>query len=295
MVEMFDECIQDFLSYAASEKGFAKNTREAYARDLKSFSLFLEKQQIHSFQLVEDIHITAFLNFLTSSSYATASIARVLMAIKTFCRFLKREKIVTHNNALLIDPPKLWQKIPVVLSLDEVERLLAQPETSSWLGARDKAILELLYASGLRVTELCSLTLYGVDDLFVKVFGKGSKERIIPLGKRAIEAIDYYLSFRDCPDDQDRDYLFITSKGKQLDRWTVWKMVKQYALQAGITKNISPHTLRHSFATHLLDNGADLRVIQEMLGHASIGSTDRYTHVSRSHLKKTFDAYHPRR
>ncbi|MCB1135379.1 MAG: tyrosine-type recombinase/integrase, partial [Chlamydiia bacterium] len=174
------------------------------------------------------------------------------------------------------------------------DALLSQPNPKTALGARDRAILELLYASGLRVSELCSLKINDVDDDALKVMGKGSKERIVPLGRKALEAIDFYLlHYRERWDSKKQRRLFLTRTGKDLDRISVWKMVKRYAREAGIQKSISPHTLRHSFATHLLDNGADLRVIQEMLGHATITSTDRYTHVSQTQVQEAFHRFHP--
>ena len=233
---------------------------------------------------------------LTDQNYATSSISRNLISIKVLFRFLKRERIINNNVALYLETPKLWQLIPEVLSLDEVERLLQQPDPNHPYGARDKAILELLYASGLRVSEVCCIKINDVDDDCVRAFGKGSKERLVPLGKHALAAIDHYLNiFRDQVDSEKQKALFVTKGGKPIDRVSVWRMIKDYAKKAGITKNISPHTLRHSFATHLLDNGAELRVIQEMLGHASITSTDRYTHVSKAHVQKAFDAFHPRK
>ncbi|MFQ5729368.1 MAG: tyrosine-type recombinase/integrase, partial [Waddliaceae bacterium] len=163
------------------------------------------------------------------------------------------------------------------------------------IGARDKAILELLYSSGLRVSEVCTIQIYDVDDEYVKVFGKGQKERLVPLGQCALAAIDHYLLYyRSQYDSEKEKALFVTKKGRPLDRISIWRMIKSHAKKAGITKSISPHTLRHSFATHLLDNGAELRVIQEMLGHANINSTERYTHVSRAHIQKAFTAFHPR-
>ncbi len=196
-----------------------------------------------------------------------------------------------HKCIPLLESPKIWQLIPDILSLSEMECLLKQPNPDSAKGARDRAILEVLYASGLRVSELCQLKIEDVDDAYVKVNGKGGKEKVVPIGKKAIAAIDYYLSFRD---GTNQNALFISNKGKPIHRVGVWKMVKRYAMQAGIRKNIFPHTFRHSFATHLLDNGADLRVIQEMLGHASIDSTDRYTHISCKHLHEAFQKFHPR-
>lgn len=283
--------LDDFLSYLSSEKGVAKNTLEAYARDIQSFTAFSSIP----FQSVQEEHIVSFLAHLQSQDYATASIGRALIALKVLFRFLKREAIVEKNPLLYLDAPKLWQLIPQVLNNSEVEALLNVPDSSSEEGCRDRAILELLYSSGLRVSELCSLKLYDVGDEFVRVTGKGNKERLVPVGKKALQAIDEYLSrFRDKADSDRQTVLFVNKKGKPLSRVTLWHMIKAAAKKANIHKNISPHTLRHSFATHLLDHGADLRVIQEMLGHASISSTDRYTHVSSSRLVEAFQNHHPR-
>lgn len=287
--------IDDFLAYIASEKGLAQNTVEAYRRDVELFIASLHDNGISSITAVKTNHIVAFLSSLSGRGYATASICRMLVAVKMFFRFMSREGIVSINQALYLQTPKLWQLIPEVLTCDEVDSLLRQPDLSTALGARDRAILETLYASGLRVSELCSLDLYSVDDKSVRVMGKGSKERIVPIGEEAVEAIDHYLlQFRGNYDSEKQPALFVDKRGGRIDRSAVWRMIKNYGKQAGITKNISPHTLRHSFATHLLDNGADLRVIQEMLGHASISSTERYTHLSRSHLHEAFEAFHPR-
>lgn len=285
----------DFLTYITSEKGLAQNTIAAYGHDIELFVEFLKAERISSFTEVELSHITAFLKRLNKAGYASSSLCRILIAIKVLFRFLMREKVVSSNAALLLQSPKLWQLIPEVLSCDEIDRLLAQPDRNTPLGARDKAILEVLYASGLRVSEVCSLDIYSVDDTFVKVIGKGSKERIVPIGQHAVDAIDHYLLHYRCLTDSIKLLaLFVSKSGKRIDRISIWKMIKNYAKQAGICKNIFPHTLRHSFATHLLDNGADLRVIQEMLGHASIASTDRYTHVSQTKLQASFQTFHPR-
>lgn len=290
-----NEHLIDFLAYIASEKGLAKNTIEAYRRDLEGFIIFLENAAVHSFSLLEADQIVAFLSSLKQANYATATLCRVLIVIKVFLRFLVREGVLHSNAALYLHTPKLWQLIPEVLTYEEVENLLNQPDIDTSLGARDKAILEILYASGLRVSELCSLDVCSVDDQFVRVMGKGSKERLVPIGETAIQSIDTYLTrYRDACTETQQQALFLGKQGKRIDRISVWRMIKHYAKRAGITKNISPHTLRHSFATHLLDNGADLRIIQEMLGHASINSTDRYTHVSCSRLQEAFAACHPR-
>lgn len=289
-----DEQIRDFLSYIASEKGVTTNTVEAYGRDVSKFARFLQSIEVVSVEAITQEHCIKFLSYLQGKGYAAASICRALIAIKVFFRFLKREGAIEVNIMHYFETPKLWQLIPDVLSIEEIERLLAQPDTETLIGSRDKAILEVLYASGLRVSEICTLGIYDIDDHFLKVMGKGRKERMVPVGRQALAAVDHYLTnYRTAYDSEHNHTLFLSKKGQPIDRTAVWKMIKQYGKQAGITKNISPHTLRHSFATHLLDNGADLRVIQEMLGHASISSTDRYTHISRSHLQKAFDACHP--
>lgn len=287
--------LDEFVCYLKSEKGASPHTIEAYANDTSRFVQFLQNHQVNTFTEVTRDHILSYLTELKNQSYASSSISRKLISIKVLFRFLKREDYLTVNIALTMDSPKLWQLIPEVLSAAEIERLLAQPDPSHEIGARDRAIVEVLYACGLRVSELCSLNLYSVEDDYVKVMGKGRKERVVPIGRKAIEAIDYYLgNYRDRYDSENEKALFVGPKGKRIDRLTVWKRIKTYATTAGITKNISPHTLRHSFATHLLDNGAELRVIQEMLGHSSIASTDRYTHVSHQRLSEAFTAFHPR-
>lgn len=289
-----EEALSDFLLYIASEKGLSNNTVEAYQRDIQSFVDFLNLQKI-TLETVGQQHIVAFLSHLKLMDYATSSICRTFIAIKVFCRFMKREGVKSNHIAIHLETPKLWQLIPEVLTYEEVVQLLNQPDPTTSLGARDKAILEVLYSSGLRVSELCTLSIYDLDDTFVRVIGKGRKERVIPVGKQALAAVDHYLNcYRSEWDSKKELSLFVTKKGLPLDRVMIWRMIKNYAKKAGIIKSISPHTLRHSFATHLLDNGADLRVIQEMLGHASIGSTDRYTHVSSARLQEAFHQFHPK-
>lgn len=288
--------LNDFLSYAASEKGLSPNTIEAYRRDLEKWIDFLQSnKQMTTFLEATEEEIIAFISSLKAQNYATASLTRTMIAIKVLFRFLKREGLVPTNCALYLSSPKLWQLLPEVMTVEEVERLLSIPDPNTAVGARDLAILEVLYASGLRVSEVCGLKIYDVDDLFVKVMGKGSKERLVPIGSKAIDAIDRYLTnFRHLSESDRNQALFVTRSGRPLDRTKIWRMIKDYVKAAGIQRNISPHTLRHSFATHLLDHGADLRVIQEMLGHATISSTDRYTHVSQNHISEAFNAFHPR-
>jgi integrase/recombinase XerD len=282
--------VADFLSYLASEKGLARNTLQAYERDLKLFSSYL---QIENLSTISEKDLIRFLGYLKDQDYASSSVCRILVAVKVFFRFLKKEGKIAHNATTYLDSPRMWQLIPEVLSVDEVEKLLKMPQKNSAQGARDQAILEVLYASGLRVSEVCGLNIQDLDDSFLRVKGKGGKERVVPIAKVAVDAVDaYLLEFRKAPEDEQA--LFVSSKGKRIDRIEVWKRVKLYAKEAGILKSISPHTLRHSFATHLLENGADLRVIQEMLGHASVATTDRYTHISQKHLQEAFKAFHPR-
>lgn len=289
-----DPLISDFLSYLASEKAAPENTYSAYGRDCLAFSRFLSVRQ-SSLQEVKPELIIAFLSERQSQGYASASLYRQLVSLKMLFRFLKREQFIEVDPTRLLTLPKLWQRLPVVLTIDEVERLLAQPNPQTHKGCRDRAILELLYSTGLRVSELCRLTLYDVEDHFVKTMGKGSVERLVPVGAAAIAAVDDYLHrFRSLFDSEHNLFLFVTLRGTPLRRLDVWKYVKQYAAKAGIEKDISPHTLRHSYATHLLNQGADVRVIQELLGHASIASTDRYTQVSKAHLVQAFNNCHPR-
>ncbi|MBA3958740.1 MAG: site-specific tyrosine recombinase XerD [Parachlamydiaceae bacterium] len=287
--------LEQFLMYIGSEKGLALNTIEAYQRDISSFIDYLRGSGVVAFSELQQDHIVGFLSKKKLENYASASLCRALIAIKVLCRFMKREGITPTNVALYLETPKLWQLIPEVLSSSEIEMLLRQPDITTALGSRDKAILEVLYASGLRVSEVCGLGIYDVSETTVRVMGKGSKERIVPVGKHALTAVDHYLAnFRCNWDSEKQQKLFVSRTGKPIDRVLVWKMIKQYGKEAGIQKSISPHTLRHSFATHLLDNGADLRVIQEMLGHSSISSTDRYTHVSRARLQEAFHSFHLR-
>lgn len=277
--------IHDFLSYIGSEKGLSVNTIEAYGRDIRRFCDGVEDAKEET--------IISHLSELKEKGYASSSIYRSLMALRVFFRFLKREGFIDKDPTELLESPKMWQLIPEVLMTGEVEALLDAPNADEEEGTRDKAILETLYATGIRASELCSLNVHDVRENTVRVVGKGGKERIVPIGEEALQAIDTYLSkWRD--DKGEGRPLFVTKKGKRMNRTTLWERVKFYAKKVEIQKEISPHTLRHSFATHLLDHGADLRVIQEMLGHADIGTTDRYTHLSKKRLFDAFDNFHPR-
>jgi integrase/recombinase XerD len=290
-----DFWVDDFLSYLGSEKGLASNTLKAYQQDLSFFLDFLEEEKLKDISNLTKEMIIDYLSIRQKKGLATSSLSRSLVAIKMFCRFLKREKTLAVNVSEFLESPKIWQLIPEVLTIDEINILLKAPDKVTFLGSRDRAILEVLYASGLRASEVCSLNIYDVGDESIKVKGKGEKERIIPIAPFSLKIIDEYLTgFRSLISDKEENALFVSTRGKRIRRQEVWGFVKRYAKEVGLEKNISPHTIRHSFATHLLENGADLRVIQEMLGHSHIATTDRYTHISQKHLTDSFSQFHPR-
>jgi integrase/recombinase XerD len=286
-----DERIADFLDYLRSERGLSSHTIVAYGRDVQTFAAHLGHANWRS---VDSGSILQFLSHLKDRGFASSTLCRSLVSVKVFFRFLKKEGVVDVDLGRYFNTPKTWQLIPDVLTIEEVDALLAQPKKEDFIGARDKAILELLYATGMRVSELCKLRICDLDDTFVKVHGKGKKERVIPVGRLAIEAVDAFLVRFRGETFEENAPLFVTLRGKPIGRVSVWARVKAYADSAGIRKSISPHTLRHSFATHLLENGADLRLIQDMLGHEDIGTTDRYTHVTGTRLKAAFHSFHPR-
>lgn len=286
-----ESLLKDFLDYLSSEKGLASNTLSAYRRDISTFLAFL-KSNGKTVNEVTESFLGSFLEHLVSKRFAPSSRGRSLIALKVFFKFLKREGVLTENPAFYLSSPKLWQMIPEVLSEEEAKALLAAPDLQTKEGARDAAILELLYSCGVRVSELCGLKLNDVEDTFIKVLGKGSKERLVPIGEPAIAALDYYLT--QWRGEDEAVFLFLGKKGHPITRQDVWSLVKQHSQGAGIQKSVTPHTLRHTFATHMLNHGADLRIIQELLGHASISSTERYTHLSKKHLSDAFNRCHPR-
>lgn len=286
-----EEELRDFLIFIASEKGLAIQTIEAYERDLRSFLSCLKREKL---SLVESSDIISFIEQMGHKGYASSTRCRFLVSMKVFFRFLKREKWIETDPTHLIEFPKLWKLLPEIMTEEEVEQLMRQPNLHSMIGARDRAIFEILYATGMRVSELCNLNLHDVDERAVCVRGKGGKERMIPIAKVAIECLDLYLAFRSDLKQFESPPLFITKRGKRIGRVQVWSQMKKYARAAGIKREVSPHTLRHCFATHLLDHGADIRIIQEFLGHADISTTDQYTHLSNRQLHLTFDAFHPR-
>jgi integrase/recombinase XerD len=282
----------EFLDFLRIEKGYSVHTVAAYGRDLRKLIASLEGQGLAGWSHVEPAAIETFLAELQGRAYQASSCGRALAAVKAFFRFLKREGMVPKDIGRCLQSPRPWQRIPDSLPVVDVLKLLAQPERGDWMGARDGAMLELLYATGMRVSELCELKLYDLSEGFVKVRGKGNKERMIPVGQHAMAAVDHYLTgFR----SGEAEWLFVTQRGKRVSREAVWERVKFYAKKAGIQKRVTPHVLRHSFATHLLEGGADLRLIQELLGHEDIRTTDRYTHVAGPRLQALFDSFHPRK
>ena len=290
--------IERFLDYISLERGLSKNTLSAYARDLDKFTAFLKRRHILSFKDVKKSDITNFMFYQKDRGLSANSLARGLAAMKVFFRFLTREGLLKTDMASLVATPKLWKNLPEVLSLHEVEKLLNSPNLKDWMGVRDKACLELMYATGLRASEVVSLNVRDINfDLgILKCLGKGSKERIVPLGKAAKTAIKRYIDKvrpKLIKPESERG-LFLTRLGRKMSRQMLWKIIKRYTKKSRINKDIKPHTLRHSFATHLLVGGADLRVVQEMLGHANISTTQIYTHINRERLKSIHKKFHPR-
>ncbi|GAB4073528.1 site-specific tyrosine recombinase XerD [Barrientosiimonas marina] len=296
---MLEPAFDDFLHYLLVERGVSDNTLTSYQRDLKNYKTYVEKVSRKSeWNDIGRSDIIGFLYKLKDDGKSSATIARAISSIRAFHHFLIREQLVDHDASLHIETPKKERKLPATLSSADVEALLAISGHTP-LAMRNKAMLELMYATGLRVTELVSLE---VSDLhltmgFVRCMGKGSKERIVPLGDVAKNAMDYYLQHGRghlVKRGQDQNALFVNQHGRPLSRQGFWKILKEIARDSGIKKQITPHTLRHSFATHLLENGADLRSVQEMLGHADISTTQIYTHITKARLKDIYQTYHPR-
>jgi integrase/recombinase XerD len=290
------ELLSLYLDYLAVEKGLAKNTLSSYATDLRRFADHLTEKKIE-LDAVERIDIVRHFQRLRGAGISARSVARTLAAIRGMFRFLVAEKHLQHDPTENLENPKLWTTLPKSLQPDEVEALLRAPDRATPEGLRDAAMLELLYATGLRVSELIHVKIEDLvmDAGFLRTFGKGSKERIVPFGDAARDAIVAYIE-RGRPEfvKQADPHLFLSRRGRPMSRQSFWMKIVRYARQAGIATHISPHVLRHSFATHLLENGADLRSVQMMLGHSDISTTQIYTHVSRARLRKMYDQFHPR-
>ena len=290
--------LDEFINYLDIERGLSANTTYNYRSDLAKFIRFLNREGKGGFEEVERDDVINFLMEEKDRGLTPRSLSRALVSIRMFFRFLTLEGYLRRDVTEVVESPRLWEILPQVLSIAEVELLLQQPDISTTLGLRDRAVLELLYASGLRASELVLLRMEDVNlqSGFVRAWGKGARERIVPLGRKAAEALREYLD-RARPLLLKRNgspHLFLSRLGKHFTREWLWCLVKKYLLQAGIKKEASPHTLRHSFATHLLSQGADLRVVQELLGHADISTTQIYTHVDRDRLKEVHRRFHPR-
>ncbi len=293
------DALEDFLHHLRIERGLAENTLISYRRDLQKYMQYLIKEkEFNKWLDVQRYDIVAFLHVIKESGKSTATISRTISSIRSFHQFLIRDQLVQHDASMYIETPKPERLLPSIISSEEVDKLLDIKERTP-LALRNKAMLELLYATGLRVTELVTLK---VSDLhltmgFVRCLGKGNKERIIPLGDMAKIALEDYLQHARnllIKKNNTETVLFVNHHGRSLSRQGFWKIIKAVTLEAGLTKEITPHTLRHSFATHLLENGADLRAVQEMLGHSDISTTQIYTHITKTRLKDMYDQFHPR-
>jgi integrase/recombinase XerD len=293
-----DLWVDRFLDYLTIEKGLSRNTLDSYSRDIRRFLHFLEKSKTPGLDRVTKLDVLSFFMTLRKQSLSERSVARLQVTLRHLYRFLVSERLLGQSPLEALESPKLAKKLPHVLSEDEVERLLNQPDPSTPLGLRDKAMLEFLYATGLRVSELMSLRLdqVNLEAGCVRVFGKGGRERIVPFGEEAQSLLRDYLKERRHQILRGRvsPYVFVNARGAKMTRQAFWKIIRKYGLIAGIRGNLTPHTLRHCFASHLLDRGADLRSIQTLLGHVDISTTQIYTHVSRERLKRLHQKHHPR-
>ena len=288
---MLDDLINEFCTYLLIDKNYSKNTIDAYRNDLEMFNKFVNK----TINNIDDSDIKNYLKYLKDNKHNERSIARNTSSLRSFYKFLIINKHVKTNPMENITSIKLSKKLPDILTIDEINKILDIKITDNY-SVRNKAMLELIYAAGLRVSELINLKTYDIDTLenIVRTMGKGNKERIIPIGEYATNALNSYLSIRyTFLKKEINDYLFLNNHGKKMTRQGFFKIIKKLVQDNNIKKDISPHTLRHSFATHMINNGADLRTIQELLGHSDISTTQIYTHVSTEKLKQEFESFHP--
>jgi len=295
--QTIDRAIDGYLDHVRVERGLANNSVQAYARDLAKFAEHLEGAGLTRSTDITTSAVSSFLVRLGRDGLGPRSAARHLSAVRGFCRHLVHERVLVEDPCELIDRPKLGRRLPQVLTVQEVLRLLDAPDIAHPRGRRDRAMLQVMYAAGLRVSELCGLTVADVDRRrgVVAAFGKGQKRRLVPIGDVALGALDLYLTDRAVHRRAAKSsVLFLAPSGKALTRQAFWKRVLLYARAAGISKPTSPHKLRHSFATHLLEHGADLRSVQTMLGHADISTTEVYTHVVTEHVRRQYRRAHPR-
>lgn len=289
--------LDDYLHYLKAERGLSDNTVSSYGMDLQQFIGYLKEQEIDNLNDVDKQVIIDYLDYLMKKGKANSSIVRCVTSLRKFFQTMKQDGIIDENPMLTIETPKSEKHLPEVLSTEEVEMLLNAPDVTQTLGLRNRAIIELMYATGLRVSEVVNLRLEDLhlDVGIIQTIGKGRKERIVPIGDEAITWINNYL--RDARPElcktRRSPFLFVNFHGVRLTRQGVWKNLKNEVRKAGITKNVTPHTLRHSFATHILENGADLRIVQELLGHSDISTTQIYTHISKKRLSEIYDTTHP--
>jgi len=291
---------KDFSHFLRLEKSLSENSVEAYTSDIGKFIQYLEYRKLSVEPAeIKALHIKDFIKWINELGMSERTQARVISGIKAFYKFLALEDRIQEDPTLLIESPKVGRKLPDVLSVEEIDKIISIIDLSKPEGHRNKAILEVLYGCGLRVSELINLKLscLYLEKEFIRVIGKGNKERLVPIGKKAITQIKHYLPDRNALpviDKASRDIVFLNRRGKKLTRIMIFLIIKQLAEKSGIPKKVSPHTFRHSFATHLVEGGADLRAVQEMLGHESILTTEIYTHLDREFLKETITTYHPR-
>ncbi|MDN2452291.1 site-specific tyrosine recombinase XerD [Lactobacillus sp. UCMA15818] len=288
----------DYIHYLKVERGLSENTVNSYQNDLMQFIAFLKTRQVDNFKIITRQLIVDFLELESNQQKATSSIVRSVTSLRKFFQYMVEEGIIQSDPMELIDAPKKSEHLPEVLSTAEVEKLLNSPDTSKPLGLRNRAILELMYATGLRVSEVINIQLADLHLSLglIQTIGKGQKERIVPIGDQAISWVERYLNDirPQLLKKQRSNFLFLNHHGRKLTRQGIWKNLKADVLRAGIEKNVTPHTLRHSFATHILENGADLRIVQELLGHSDIATTQIYTHLSKRRLAEIYGKYHPR-
>ncbi|MWV44997.1 site-specific tyrosine recombinase XerD [Paenibacillus sp. HJL G12] len=290
--------VQSFIRYIGDEKGLSRNTLESYERDLLQFFGYLEEQGVELADQIKKIHISMYLNHLKGNGSASATVTRKLVSLRSFFHYMVRESLLEQDPTLYLESPKLEKKVPQVLSVEQVERLLAAPDITSPPGMRDRAMLELLYATGMKVSELMALDLGDVnsDMKFLRCTSSSGKERVLPISRIAAEIVGtYVLQMRPklARDDQEKG-LFLNNLGSRLTRQGFWKILKKYAAESGIDGDITPHTLRHSFAAHLLEDGADIRSVQEMLGHSDMSTTQIYGALSKKSMKDVYENHHPR-
>ncbi len=291
--------LKEYLTVLKLERNLSVNTLTSYRNDIKSFILFLEEKKIDDPSVVDSKILTEFFKLLKDAGLTSTSAARYHSSIKGFFSYLHQNAYIKTNPVEKLNPPKLSRRLPVVLNINEVEKILDSPDVTTKFGLRDKAILEIFYACGLRVSELINLKISNLylNDVVIRVIGKGSKERLVPIGSSAIKWTKKYLTkSRPLLENKikSENIVFLNTRGTKFSRMGIWKIIDFYSKQAGIEKEVHPHTFRHSFATHLIEGGADLRAVQEMLGHSDISTTQIYTHIDRDYIKQVHRDFHPR-